>query len=155
MDGNYIIELQREGLTENKHVRGVMRIKNNDLDLATFFTLERGHGMTDLKIGEYEMEHSIKRTGRKVRCLRPTDKRIETLLIHDAMNDDPNELLGCIAPFQFGSEAYKQSSAEAMETLWLLLGGWEKGKKVTLRVLTNVPGEKRTKETWWRTKAKK
>lgn len=152
MDGNYIIELKREGLTENKHVRGILKIKNNEMDLGTFFTLERGHGMADLKIGEYEMEHSIKRTGRKIRCLRPTDKRIETLLIHDAYQDDPDELLGCIAPFQFGSEAYQQSSAEAMQTLWLLLGGWEQGKKVTLRVLTNVPGEKRTKETWWRTR---
>jgi len=159
----YVLELKREGLISDGHVRGIMRVKHifddgkacREQNMGTFLTLERGTKFVNLKVGTYEMKHSIKIEGRKVKCLRPTDWRISTLLIHDALNDDPKTLEGCIAPFFFGGEAYNQNSAEAMELLWTLLGGWEEGRKVTLEVLTNVPGDRRTKETWNRLKPRR
>jgi hypothetical protein len=152
------LELVREGLTPGKHVQGILRVKKvidtgdvcREMNLGTFLTLERGVKFVNLKVGSYEMEHSTKIEGRKVKCLRPTDHRISTLLIHDALDDNPRTLEGCIAPFKFGGQSDGQNSAEAMELLWTLLGGWEAGKKVWLVVLTNVPGEKRTRESWKR-----
>jgi hypothetical protein len=158
MLNEYVLELKREGLTSQKRVRGLLRVIHvfddgrscREQHLGTFLTLERGTKFINLKIGSYQMKHSTKIEGRKVKCLRPTDWRISTLLIHDALNDNPSTLEGCIAPFLFGGEANNQTSAEAMELLWTMLGGWQEGKKVTLNVLTNVPGDKRTKETWSR-----
>jgi hypothetical protein len=163
MVDEYVLELKREGLTPDGHVRGIMRVKKmfddgkacREQNLGTFLTLERGTRYINLKIGLYEMKHSTKIEGRQVKCLRPTDYRISTLLIHDALNDNPDNLEGCVAPFLFGGEAYNHNSAEAMELLWTLLGGWEEGRKVTLVVLTNVPGDRRTKETWNRFKSRR
>ncbi|MEZ5427069.1 MAG: hypothetical protein R2747_12440 [Pyrinomonadaceae bacterium] len=158
MIDEFILELKREGLTFRKHVQGILRIRKvwdtgkecREDNLGSFLTMERGVRYVNLKIGTYEMKHSIKNTHRRVKCLRPTDRRLSTILIHDALNDDPRNITGCIAPFPFGGESCGQSSAEAMELLWTMLGGWHEGKKVTLKVLTNVPGETRTKETWGR-----
>jgi hypothetical protein len=158
MKDEYILELKREGITFRKHVQGILRVIKvwdtgkdcREDNLGSFLTMERGTKYVNLKIGTYEMKHSTKIEGRKVKCLRPTDWRIGTLLIHEALNDDPRNVTGCIAPFSFGGQAYGQSSAEAMEFLWTMLGGWQDGKKVTLKVLTNVPGDSRTKETWKR-----
>ena len=119
-----------------------------------FPTIERGKDFVNLKSGSYVMKHSIKNTGRKVQCLRPEIVQIATLLVHDALGDSSNNLEGCIAP---GMEKKANNlgirrSAEAMEAIWKLLGAFEEGKKVTLNVLNNVPGETRTKETWQRLK---
>ncbi len=162
MLNDYILELKREGLNAKKHVKGILSVRRVFDDgracreeyLGNFLTLERGTKYLNLKVGTYEMKHSTKIEGRKVKCLRPTDWRISTLLIHDALNDDPNNLEGCIAPFLFGDEAYFENSADAMKILWSLIGGWQEGRKVTLVVLTNVPGETRTKETWQKTRRK-
>jgi hypothetical protein len=70
-------------------------------------------------------------------------------LIHDAAGDNAMYLEGCIAPFLFGSSAHYKGSALAMKQLWELLGGYEMNKRnVTLQILNNFPGEKRTKEQW-------
>lgn len=119
-----------------------------------FPTIERGKNFVNLKQGSYVMKHSTKVTGRKVKCLRPEIVQITTLLIHDALGDSSNNLEGCIAP---GMEKKPTNmgilrSAAAMEEIWKLLGGFEEGKKVTLNVLNNVPGESRTKDTWDRLK---
>jgi hypothetical protein len=121
---------------------------------TTFPTIERGAGFVNLKTGSYVMKHSIKNTGRRIQCLRPEIVQIYTLLIHDALGDSSNNLEGCVAP---GMEKKANNlgirrSAEAMEAVWKLLGGFEEGKKVTLNVLNNVPGETRTKDTWERLK---
>ena len=119
-----------------------------------FPTIERGAGYVNLKQGDYVMVHSTKNTGRKIKCLRPEITRIGTLLVHDAYNDSSNQLQGCIAP---GMEIKPNGmgilrSAQAMDEIWKLLGGWEAGKKVTLKVENNLPGETRTKDTWERLK---
>lgn len=110
-------------------------------------TRERGHGYVSLRIGKYRMKHSIKNTNRKVQCLRPVESSITTILIHDAYKDRPETLEGCIAPGKMGGGANWHDSAQAMEELWRLLGGWESEKEITLQVMTNVsyipPGQKR------------
>lgn len=120
-----------------------------------FPTIERGGDRVNLKIGVYVMEHSTKRTGRKVKCLRPVESKLDTLLIHDAFNDSSLELEGCIAPGLAKKPPPGMgilSSAAAMDQIWALLGGWQAGKTVTLHITSNVPGEARTKETWERLK---
>ena len=120
-----------------------------------FPTIERGGGYVNLKVGDYVMEHSVKNTGRPVKCLRPIEKEVDTLLIHDAFKDSSLQLQGCVAPGMAKKPPPGVGilrSAKAMELLWTLLGGWEKGKQVTLHVLNNVPGETRTKMDWNRTR---
>jgi hypothetical protein len=101
------------------------------------------------------MQHSTKNTGRTVKCLRPVEQAYRTLLIHDALNDNSNNLTGCIGPGMSKKASPGMGirrSAEAMEAIWKLLGGWKNGKTVTLHVTGNVPGEARTKATWQRGK---
>jgi hypothetical protein len=95
---------------------------------------------SSLRVGTYKMKHSWKQTGRKIKCLRPVESAIQNILIHDAYNDDPNELSGCIAPGLLGGEANWQNSAEAMEKLWTALGEFKEGNEVYLVVLTNATG---------------
>src|SRR5688572_4608892 len=105
MNENLVIEVTRVGVMPDKgHVFGVMNVKNNGAEVGRFSTLERGVKFTNLKVGDYEMHHSKKRKGRQVKCLRPTNMFISSVLIHDAYRDDANELEGCIAPFLFGNE---------------------------------------------------
>jgi hypothetical protein len=151
MNEDLVIEVMRTGITPNDgHVCGVMTIKNNGTEVGRFSTLERGVKFTNLKVGEYEMHHSIKRKNRHVKCLRPTNMYISSVLIHDAYKDDANHLEGCIAPFLFGKEAHYVGSAQAMDKLWELIGGFDESQKakITLRILNNVPGEKRTAAEW-------
>ena len=151
MNENLIIEVTRVGVMPVKgHVYGVMVVKNNGAEVGRFSTLERGVRFTNLKVGDYEMHHSKKRKNRQVKCLRPTNMFISSVLIHDAYKDDANELEGCIAPFLFGNEADYKGSAQAMEKLWELVGGFDEShkQKITLRILTNFPGENRTAEEW-------
>lgn len=151
MNENLVIEVTRVGVMPEKgHVFGVMTVKNNGAEVGRFSTLERGLKFTNLKVGDYEMHHSRKNKGRQVKCLRPTNLFISSVLIHDAYKDDANELEGCIAPFMFGNEADYKGSAQAMEKLWELIGGFDEShkQKITLRILTNFPGEKRTAAQW-------
>jgi len=120
-----------------------------------FPTIERGGGYVNLKIGDYEMEHSVKNTGRKVKCLRPVEAEVQTILIHDAKGDNSNNLAGCISPGLVKKPSPGMGikhAALAMQEIWKLLGGWKRGKRVTLHVASNVPGDRRTKETWGRTR---
>lgn len=152
MNEDLVIEFMRTGEQPNKgHIFGVMTIKNKGTEIGRFSTLERGGNTVSLKTGIYEMHHSIKRTKRKIECLRPKLYYISSILIHDAYGDDANELEGCIAPFMHGGEADSyRGSAEAMTKLWGLLGGFDKTqqKTILLNVLNNVPGDNRQKEKW-------
>ena len=152
MAENYRLELARVGLNTNNSIKGYLFVYHGEELLGAFSTMERGHGFVYLKIGEYEMKHSkkgTKRDGQDVLCLRPTDERVRSILIHDAKTRRPSSLAGCIAPFFLGAEAYGPSSAKAMDSLWEMLGGYEYGKRgVSLVVLTNVAGDTRTKEEW-------
>jgi hypothetical protein len=151
MNEDLVIEVMRTGVQPDKgHVFGVMTVKQNGAEVGKFSTLERGVKYTNLKVGTYEMHHSRKNRGRQVKCLRPTNLYIMSVLIHDAYKDDANQLEGCIAPFLFGSEAHYVGSAEAMDKLWELLGGYDESHKakITLRILNNFPGEKRTASEW-------
>jgi hypothetical protein len=116
-----------------------------------FPTIERGGGYVNLKVGDYVMEHSRKRTGRPIRCLRPVESTIEAILIHAAYKDNSEQLEGCVSPGMMKKPppgmGILQADA-AMEEIWKLLGGWKEGKKVTLHVANNAPGDARIKEVW-------
>ncbi len=150
MNENYVIEVMRTGeYTSEGHVCGVMTIKKDGVELGKLRTLERGLTFTNMKIGTYQMKHSRKRKGRQVKCLRPTNPWITAVLVHDAAGDKASNLEGCIAPFLFGTEADYKRSADAMEKLWMMLGGFAENQKyVTLKVLNNYPNEHRTAEQW-------
>lgn len=158
MNEEFIIEVSRISQMPNRgHVFGMMVVKENGVEKGRFSTLERGGWAPSLKVGNYEMVHSKKRKGRKVNCLRPTTLYVSTMLIHDAYNDDADELEGCIAPFVLGTEANKlYGSEDAMNQMWKMLGGYDESqkRKVTLRILSNVPGDNRTLEQWMITRKK-
>ncbi len=151
MNEEFTIELMRTGgLFENKHVRGVMTIKQNGVVKASFSTLERGYEYTNLKVGSYEMIHSWKRTKSIVQCLRPTNPWITTVLVHAAFKDKAKYLEGCVAPYLVGTERIYSGSAAAIDAMFTALGGFDDQtpKKVKLIVLNNYPNEKRTAEQW-------
>ena len=151
MAEEYVIELMRTGaLFKKKHVRGVLTIKQGGAQIAQFSTLERGYNYTNLKVGTYEMIHSWKKTNSIVRCLRPTTRWISTVLIHAAYNDDAKWLEGCVAPFTVGSDACYSGSSQAIEEMFIALGGFDDQtpKRVTLQVLNNYPNEHRTAAQW-------
>jgi hypothetical protein len=160
MASTYRLELTRVGMewekiNFEKSISGTLRVYRGEDLLGTFSTMERGIKFVHLKVGSYEMKHSIKGNpdgkGRdNIKCLRPVDLRIRSILIHDAASRRRTSLSGCIAPFFLGSEAYGPSSAEAMDALWEMIGKFQKGKQdVTLLVLTNpILGDERTKEQW-------
>jgi hypothetical protein len=141
--------LYRTGPDEKKHEKGYLEIPTLG---KTFTTRERGDGYVSLRIGQYKMKHSTKIKGRQVKCLRPVEDSITTMLIHDADKDNPATLEGCIAPGKVGGEANWTDSAGAMEELWSALGGWEEGKEVILNVMTNVSyrPEGETRNDWGR-----
>jgi len=152
MSEEFVIEVMRTGEQPDKgHVFGVMTIKKNGEEIERFSTLEHGGTTTSLKTGKYEMQHSIKRTHRQIRCLRPTTYYISTILIHDAYHDDAKYLSGCIAPFLIGGEAAPRKVSEtAMNKLWDAIGGFDESlqRTITLQVINNVPGDPREKEKW-------
>ena len=76
--------------------------------VGLYTTIEPGGGYVNLKVGDYMMEHSMKITGRQVKCLRPVESAIEPILIHDAWRDDPKQLTGCIAPGMGISQRLRQ-----------------------------------------------
>jgi hypothetical protein len=155
MSEEFVIEVMRTGEQPDKgHVYGVMNVKNKDTNevIQTFSTLEHGGTTTSLKTGWYDMKHSIKRTHRQIRCLRPVLDFISTILIHDAYYDDAKNLSGCIAPFLIGTEAAPHHNSEtAMKKLWEALGGFDESQQkiVRLNVINNVPGDNRKQDNWF------
>ncbi len=143
--------LYRTGKDINGYEQGYLMIPNLG---KMFSTRERGGEYVSLRIGTYKMKHSIKNTKRKIKCLRPVEGSITTILIHDAYKDNPATLEGCIAPGTMTGAAHWADSEIAMEELWQILGGWEEGKEITLNVMTNVsylPTDQ-TRDQWDRTK---
>jgi len=117
-----------------------------------FSTRENGPNRPSLRIGTYQMVHSIKRTHRKVQCLRPVEDAIQTMLIHDAYMDNPEDLTGCIAPgLILGLSAWVNSAA-AMQQIWAILGGFQEGQVETLVVKNNVSyiDPNQTRQGWSR-----
>ena len=141
MDANIkpVLTLQRLGPDQNNEERGYLKVMFSG---ELFSTRENDKTLqySSLRVGIYTMEHSIKRTHRPVRCLRPVESSIQKVLIHDAYNDDPNSLEGCIAPGIIGGEADWSNSALAMDKLFDAIGGFELGKQVSLVVLNNATG---------------
>jgi hypothetical protein len=134
---------------------GILQVMDGQTMLKAFATRENDRYLlySSLRVGVYEMKHDKKRTGEQVRCLRPTDLRIERILIHRALNNDPNTLTGCIAPGTWGSLYDFTDSEKAMDELFEYLGGYQEGKTETLIVLSNASGVGlETQDTWWRTR---
>jgi hypothetical protein len=133
----------------------ILKVMDGPAMVKAFATRENDRYLrySSLRVGVYEMKHDQKRTGERVRCLRPTDLRIERILIHRASNNDPNTLTGCIAPGAWGTLHEFKDSAKAMDELFEALGGYQEGKTETLLVLSNASGVGlETQDTWWRTR---
>lgn len=143
--------LTRTG-TNSRHITisGTLNVRGTE-----FFSVER-LGAPTFREGVYAMQMSLKQTGRRVPCLRPVDCPFFTILIHDASGDDVRTLAGCVAP---GKERDPETggirrSAEAMEELLDLLGGWpgsmDPNETFSLEVVNNVPGIEGDRESYWR-----
>ncbi len=112
-------------------------------------TIERGGGYTWVRQGTYNLKMDIKRTHRHVQCLRFDHDGVRTHLIHDALNDDHHTLEGCIAPGSKSTDAGISGSAQAMQSVFLALGGFVDGKVVTITVENNIEGSE-TGQEWLR-----
>ena len=135
----YEMRLYRRGTDSNGCEKGVLIFFPPTGEPYYFTTRERGHGYPSIPIGKYIVEHSMKNNEPNVQCFRPLNAEqfgIKGILIHRTSN--PLGLEGCIAPGFPGGEADWQTSALAMKTLFGIMGGYEPGKKATLRVMTNV-----------------
>ena len=156
------LTLLRVGPDLNGNEKGILKVMNGSSMMSVFATRENDATLkySSLRMGNYEMEHSMKThnldgtvSANPKKCLRPTDSRIRSVLIHAAANDNPDTLQGCIAPGTFGQLYSFSDSEKSMEELFQSLGGYEEGSKVTLKVLSNASGVgSDTKETWKRTK---
>ena len=106
--------------------------------------------------GEYTLEMSYKNSGLTIPCLRFMDPFIRGFLIHRASSDDWTTLEGCIAPGMSSDGSSEiRGSKDAMYEILELLGGFEEGKRVTLRVENNGPEEEGTREEWLRERREK
>jgi hypothetical protein len=142
--------------------QGILKVMDGNFMTAVFATRENDATLqySSLRMGVYEMKHSKKThdldgkpSTEVINCLRPTDPRIGKILIHRAKNNNPNTLVGCIAPGTWGTLYDFTDSEKAMEELFQALGGYEEGKLVNLHVLSNATGVGLgTKETWRRTR---
>lgn len=114
----------------------------------TWPTIERGRDYTFVRKGTYKLLMCHKMRGRKVKCLCfSDDPAISTHLIHDALNDNHQYLEGCIAPGLSSDETGIKNSAEAMEQVFVALGGFQEWTAKTISVENNIVGEE-TKEQW-------
>lgn len=156
------LTLLRMGNDLKGNEKGILKVMSGNSMTSVFATRENDVTLqySSLRVGIYEMEHSMKThnmdgtlSTNPKRCLRPTDSRIRSILIHAAANDNPDTLQGCIAPGTFGQLYSFSDSEKSMEELFQALGGYQEGSKVTLKVLSNATGVGLdTKETWKRTK---
>jgi hypothetical protein len=113
-------------------------------------TIERGGGHTFVRKGTYTLLMCKKTRGRKVECLCFSDSlAIQTHLIHDALNDDHNELEGCIAPGLTATDTGITDSKKAMLEVFDALGGYKEWRKKTIIVENNITGDE-TREQWIR-----
>ncbi|MEO0822646.1 MAG: hypothetical protein AAF074_19735 [Pseudomonadota bacterium] len=95
-----------------------------------------------LRKGSYIVERDVKNTKRKIPCLRPIVCAYTTLLIHDALNDNPWKLTGCIAPGMGRRRpdmARVWESKQGMDKLLEALGNPEIGARFELLVENNPP----------------
>lgn len=99
--------------------------------------------------GKYMLKIDMKREKRQVNALRFWHKHISTILIHDAKNDNPHTLAGCIAPAQSRDGDTIEGSAAAMNDLWDALGGYSPGKFVPITIENNIWGSE-TARPWLR-----
>jgi hypothetical protein len=111
-------------------------------------TIERGLNYTFVRQGAYTLLMCKKVSGRTVKCLCFfDDPAIQTHLIHDAQDDDHNNLEGCIAPGLAKDANGIKDSAKAMAEVFAALGGFEEWRKKTIEVQNNVHGNE-NKEAW-------
>ena len=158
------LTLLRIGTDPKGNERGILKVMQGASMVTAFSTREYGGTLTysSLRVGQYEMEHSMKThnldgtpSSNPKKCLRPTDSRIRSILIHAAYSDEPGTLLGCIAPGIMGAIDQFTDSQMAMQKLLEALDGYEEGKIVVLKVLSNATGVMplfETKDTWHRTR---
>ena len=147
------LELTRDAeLDAHGHPSGSLRVKmfmggEAVSDVACFHTRERGHRYVRLPPGDYTMMHTVHAVFPDVQCLQPLglkSPQLSRCLIHPVTRhvrpqDTADALEGCIAPYVVGAEEVAGGSDLAMEQLWRLLGGWKKGKKVSLTIRNDVP----------------
>ncbi len=137
-------------LDEHKHVQGYLWVRSGVYGgPGGFWTREKGQKFVRMRPGTYTMEHSTLSQYPDVKCLRPvglSDPKQAACLIHpitDHVNvkyrDSAEVLAGCIAPFLMWLPEAPGSSKAAMEMLWKWLGGYAKGKQVSLRIINDVP----------------
>jgi hypothetical protein len=112
----------------------------------TWPTVEKS-GCPWVRKGTYTLMRCTKVSGRAVPCLSFHDsKAINRILIHDANEDNHNDLAGCIAPGLTAHEKGIQGSDKAMEQILAELKV-EMWGKVTIEVENNLWGTE-TKEAW-------
>lgn len=90
--------------------------------------------------GKYILKIDKKNEGRQVNALRFWHDYISRVLIHDAKNDKPSTLSGCIAPAQSRNGDTITGSAAAMEEVWQALGGYAPGKYIPITIENNIWG---------------
>ena len=138
------IVFRRTGkINSNNSVPGELRIGSK-----VWPTIERGPTFTFVRQGQYKLAMCEKLSGRHVQCLCFNDSRaISRHLIHDALNDDPKNLEGCIAPGLSADANGIKNSAAAMKEVFNALGGFVMWKTVTIDVQNNISGSE-TKDEW-------
>jgi hypothetical protein len=132
MAENYLT-LLRTGRDLKGEERGILKVMDGNFMTAVFSTRENDATLkySSLRIGTYEMKHDKKEFNldgtpcTPINCLRPTDSRIRKILIHRAYKNNPNTLVGCIAPGIWGTVNEFTDSEQAMEDLFQALGGYE------------------------------
>jgi hypothetical protein len=139
-----IVFRRRSAVNANGSVPGTLTI-----GAKSWPTIERGGPYTFVRKGEYTVKMDIKNTGRRIRCLRFDHDGIRTHLIHDSLNDNHRNLLGCISPGKTASNTGVTDSEEAMREVFQALGGFEQSLTKTITVENNIRGDE-TGEAWMR-----
>lgn len=157
------LTLMRIGPDFDGNEKGIIKVMQGDHFVAAFNSRENDVNLkwSSLRMGVYEFKHSMKEynldgslSANPIRCLRPMDEGIRSVLFHRAYNDNPENLSGCVAPGKFeGLDAFSESE-EAMARIFELLGGYEPDKIVKVVVLSNASGVggNETRDNWRRIK---
>ena len=149
-------------------VRGTMRFRRTgvvgdnggfvgelSINGKTWGTVERGGGYTSVRAGTYTLTMDMKGgTNPRPGIRFDEHAAIRAVLWHDAYNDSCLYLEGCIAPGSAKDDGMGISgSKQAMAEVFLALGGYTQGAKVTCVVENNAPGKGGSKDEWIRTRA--
>lgn len=148
MSDNVKLIFRRTGFVNaNGSIPGLLTIGDK-----TWPTIERGANYTYVRQGTYtKVLMCYKRKGRRVQCLSFADSNaIATHLIHDAINDDHNELEGCIAPGLHAQSTGIRESAKAMAEVIQALGGFQEWKRFVVEVQNNIGHSTESKDAWIR-----